>query len=108
MSVEHVQDELEHLYRLHDLAFKRVENGAYIARPVLRALGDMIMKRESTLARADGPHGRTSAGVPAPPDSPANVPGGPESPPGPEEPLVPGDAEPDHPERPGGLFMRGS
>jgi hypothetical protein len=30
------------------------------------------------------------AGVPAPPDSPANVPDAPEPPPGPDEPLEPG------------------
>jgi hypothetical protein len=30
------------------------------------------------------------AGVPAPPDSPANVPDAPEAPPGPAEPLEPG------------------
>jgi hypothetical protein len=32
-------------------------------------------------------------GVPAPPDSPANVPGAPDPPPGPEEPLLPGGPE---------------
>jgi hypothetical protein len=36
-------------------------------------------------------------GVPAPPDSPANVPGAPEPSPGPSEPLEPGF--PDLPER---------
>jgi hypothetical protein len=35
-------------------------------------------------------------GVPAPPDSPANVPDAPSEPPGPDEPLLPG---PDVPER---------
>jgi hypothetical protein len=39
------------------------------------------------------------AGVPAPPDSPANVPGDPVEPPGPEEPLLPGG--PEAPERDG-------
>jgi hypothetical protein len=33
-------------------------------------------------------------GVPAPPDSPANVPDAPEEPPGPSEPLEPGWPEP--------------
>jgi hypothetical protein len=33
---------------------------------------------------------RPRAGVPAPPDSPANVPDAPEPPPGPDEPLEPG------------------
>jgi hypothetical protein len=32
----------------------------------------------------------TRAGIPAPPDSPANVPDAPEPPPGPDEPLEPG------------------
>ena len=31
-----------------------------------------------------------TAGVPGPPDAPANVPGAPEPPPGPQEPLEPG------------------
>jgi hypothetical protein len=34
-------------------------------------------------------------GVPAPPDSPANVPDAPEEPPGPSEPLEPGWPEPE-------------
>jgi hypothetical protein len=37
-------------------------------------------------------------GVPAPPDSPANVPGAPDPPPGPDEPLLPGGPEPDRPD----------
>ena len=37
-------------------------------------------------------------GVPAPPDSPANVPDAPVEAPGPDEPLLPG--APDAPERP--------
>jgi hypothetical protein len=34
------------------------------------------------------------AGIPAPPDSPANVPDAPEPPPGPSEPLEPGFPQP--------------
>ena len=34
-------------------------------------------------------------GIPAPPDSPANVPDAPEAPPGPDEPLEPGFPMPD-------------
>ena len=46
---------------------------------------------EESVRPANHPRG----GIPAPPDSPANVPDAPDVPPGPEEPLEPGFPLPD-------------
>ncbi len=63
--------------------------GAFAAQTGLRRAG------RGYHARVESLFAPPRLGVPAPPDSPANVPDAPDAPPGPEEPLLPGGPDPD-------------